>query len=358
MRIVYVAYEHPLITPGGAQQVAYEMFQASLAAGHDAFFIAALEGHHARLHAPAAPSSRRLRAGSGNTSIPRSAMPIRAFRSQTRPRWRPSAPGSRSAPDVVHFHHYHRVGIETIGATRRAAPRAEISLTFHEMLAIASRTARWSNSPQANCASRPRRRPAAPASELPPNSSPRAPRPCERRWTPATISSSPLNFSPSAISTGACRLRNASSSPTAKPILRRASTGAGAAPPSTGSDISASSPTPRASTSRYGRWRCSRASAARPPAGSNFRSTAPTRISRRPRISSLSPTWKPDRAARQRRDPGRRRGRYRREDLAGRMAEVDWVVVPSTWWGSLAAGRLRGLDVRPPGDRHGDRRAC
>jgi glycosyltransferase involved in cell wall biosynthesis len=39
-------------------------------------------------------------------------------------------------PEVVHFHHYHRVGVESIRAARLAAPDAKIVLTLHEMLAI------------------------------------------------------------------------------------------------------------------------------------------------------------------------------------------------------------------------------
>jgi glycosyltransferase involved in cell wall biosynthesis len=42
----------------------------------------------------------------------------------------------RLRPDVIHFHHYHRLGVETLVAARLAAPTARITLTFHEMLAI------------------------------------------------------------------------------------------------------------------------------------------------------------------------------------------------------------------------------
>ena len=42
----------------------------------------------------------------------------------------------RFAPDVVHFHHYFGLGVEAIVAARIAAPQAIISLTLHEMLAI------------------------------------------------------------------------------------------------------------------------------------------------------------------------------------------------------------------------------
>jgi hypothetical protein len=56
MKIVYVSYLHPSVAPGGAQQVAFEMFQASLKQGHDAYFIAALEANHDQVYGkPGAP---------------------------------------------------------------------------------------------------------------------------------------------------------------------------------------------------------------------------------------------------------------------------------------------------------------
>ena len=42
----------------------------------------------------------------------------------------------RIRPDVVHFHHYHRVGVESVRAARVAAPQATICMTLHEMMAI------------------------------------------------------------------------------------------------------------------------------------------------------------------------------------------------------------------------------
>jgi hypothetical protein len=56
MRIVYVSYLHPAVAPGGAQQVAFELFEASLREGHDAYFIAALEQDHQETYGkPGAP---------------------------------------------------------------------------------------------------------------------------------------------------------------------------------------------------------------------------------------------------------------------------------------------------------------
>ncbi len=137
MRIVYVSYMHPAVAPGGAQQVAYELFEASLRAGHDAYLIAALEHSHQDVYGkPGAPivpmpgEERQyfyfpqyyeyvhLSVGDWRS--------IQFFRELI----------ERLKPDVVHFHHYHRIGVESIRAARLAAPDAVICLTFHEMMAI------------------------------------------------------------------------------------------------------------------------------------------------------------------------------------------------------------------------------
>lgn len=137
MKIVYVSYLHPSIAPGGAQQVAYEMFQASLKRGHDAYFIAALEANHDQIYGkPGAPivpvqgeerqyfyfpqyyDFLHLSVGDWRS--------IQFFRELI----------ERIKPDVIHFHHYHRVGVESIRAARIAAPDAVICFTFHEMMAI------------------------------------------------------------------------------------------------------------------------------------------------------------------------------------------------------------------------------
>src|SRR6202034_2810493 len=56
MRIIYVSYLHPSIAPGGEQQVAYELFKASLRQGHDSYLIAALENNQQEIYGkPGAP---------------------------------------------------------------------------------------------------------------------------------------------------------------------------------------------------------------------------------------------------------------------------------------------------------------
>ena len=137
MRIVYVSYLHPAVAPGGEQQVAFELFQASLKQGHDAYLIAALELEHESLYGkPGAPI------------VPMPGDERQYFYFAQRYDFVHLSVGDwrsiqflrelieRLKPDVIHFHHYHRIGVEAIRAARLAAPAAVIGMTFHEMMAI------------------------------------------------------------------------------------------------------------------------------------------------------------------------------------------------------------------------------
>jgi glycosyltransferase involved in cell wall biosynthesis len=137
MRIVYVSYLHPAVAPGGAQQVAYELFQASLRKGHDAYFIAALEQNHEAVYGkPGAPIVPVPGAEREYFYFPQNYdflhLSVGDWRSVDFLR----GLIERLAPEVVHFHHYHRVGVESFRVARLAAPDAVICLTFHEMMAI------------------------------------------------------------------------------------------------------------------------------------------------------------------------------------------------------------------------------
>ncbi len=137
MKIVYMSYLHPAVAPGGAQQVAFEMFQASLKQGHDAYFIAALEANHAETHGkPGAPIVPMQGEERQYFYFPH----YYDFLHLSVGDWRSiqflRELLERLKPDVVHFHHYHRVGVESIRAARLAAPDALICFTFHEMMAI------------------------------------------------------------------------------------------------------------------------------------------------------------------------------------------------------------------------------
>ena len=137
MRILFVSYMHPAVTPGGAQQVAEELRRAAIASGHEAYMIAALEadqeGDFGKPGAPIVPMP-----GEENQYF---YFPQHYnFTHDSVGEWR-SLKFFRDlvaeiAPDVVHFHHYHRIGVESIRAARLAVPNAKIGVTFHEMMAI------------------------------------------------------------------------------------------------------------------------------------------------------------------------------------------------------------------------------
>jgi glycosyltransferase involved in cell wall biosynthesis len=137
MRIVYVSYLHPAIVPGGVQQLAYELFEASERQGHHAYFIAAPDENHRAVYGksntpivPMAGAERQcLYFPQGYDELNLSIgdkRSIRFFRELIK----------RLHPDIVHFHHVHRIGVESIRAARLAAPDAILSLTFHDMTAI------------------------------------------------------------------------------------------------------------------------------------------------------------------------------------------------------------------------------
>ncbi len=137
MRIVYVSYMHPAIATGGVQQLAYELFESSERQGHQAYFIAAPEENHRAVYGksntpivPVAGAERQcLYFPQGYDDVCLSngdKRSIRFFRELIK----------RLRPDVVHFHHLRRIGVESIRAARLAAPDAILSLTFHDMAAI------------------------------------------------------------------------------------------------------------------------------------------------------------------------------------------------------------------------------
>jgi glycosyltransferase involved in cell wall biosynthesis len=137
MRILYVSYMHPTVTPGGAQQVAHEMLMAARTRGHQAFMIAALEAEQDREYGkPGAPIVPMPGEDGQYFYFPQGYNFVHASVSDWRSLRFFRELVEMLRPDVIHFHHYHRVGVESIRAARLAAPKARIALTLHEMLAI------------------------------------------------------------------------------------------------------------------------------------------------------------------------------------------------------------------------------
>lgn len=137
MRILFLAYSHVSFAAGGAQLIADEMLRAAAARGHEVAMVAAPEARdalpfrHAKTPLVSLPGDERVKIFAPEIfddefiscgdwrAMAALREHIRAF-----------------APDVIHFHHYHRVGVEALVAAQLAAPQAKITLTFHEMAAI------------------------------------------------------------------------------------------------------------------------------------------------------------------------------------------------------------------------------
>lgn len=137
MRILFVCFMHPSVTPGGSQQVADDMRQAAIARGHETFMVAALEaGQESDFGKPGAPIAPMPGERNQYFFFPQHYN----YTHHSVGDWRSLKffhdLVAQIAPDVIHFHHYHRVGVESIRAARLAAPDAKICVTFHEMMAI------------------------------------------------------------------------------------------------------------------------------------------------------------------------------------------------------------------------------
>jgi glycosyltransferase involved in cell wall biosynthesis len=131
--VLVVSHGHPEESPGGGEVHAYESFLALREAGWRAAFLfpsdAAVEpGHHRgrpdELSFPFASSGSRYRLWDDARSL-----------GGGLDRWLADVVRTR-APDVVHVHHYYRVGRQVIGCLRAEAPDALLCLTLHDYNAI------------------------------------------------------------------------------------------------------------------------------------------------------------------------------------------------------------------------------
>jgi glycosyltransferase involved in cell wall biosynthesis len=137
MKVLLLSLFHPEIVRGGAQQVAYELFEGLKAQpGVEPVLLAAIDPSHAVYYKAGAcitgfdgrPGeflflSRGYDYGWHKTSDPRLLEAYADFLAEVK-------------PDVVHFHHFLLLGLDLITYTRRLLPQARIVFTLHEFLAI------------------------------------------------------------------------------------------------------------------------------------------------------------------------------------------------------------------------------
>ena len=137
MRALLISLFHPEIVRGGAQQVAYELFDGlKRAPGVEPYLLAAIDPGHAAYYKSGAcitgfdgrPGeflflSRNYDYWWHKTSDPRLLEAYAAFLRDLR-------------PDVVHFHHFLLLGLDLLTYTRQIMPQVRIVFTLHEFLAI------------------------------------------------------------------------------------------------------------------------------------------------------------------------------------------------------------------------------
>jgi glycosyltransferase involved in cell wall biosynthesis len=137
LRVLLVSLFHPELVRGGAQQVAYELFQ-ELRGRQDVacFLLASLDESHPSLF----KSGARITGFDGRTDE-------YLFLSREYDHWwhKVGDPLLIEAfieflqtirPDVVHFHHFMTFGIDLVSVVRRVLPGCRIVFTLHEFLAI------------------------------------------------------------------------------------------------------------------------------------------------------------------------------------------------------------------------------
>ncbi len=136
-KVLVISLFHPELVRGGAQQIAYELFEGLKARDDiEPVLLASIDQQYPALYKPGAritgfdgrPNeylflSRDYDYWWHKTSQP---LLIEAFAEFLR----------EIAPDVVHVHHFLTLGIDLLSLIRRVLPQARIVFTFHEFMSI------------------------------------------------------------------------------------------------------------------------------------------------------------------------------------------------------------------------------
>jgi glycosyltransferase involved in cell wall biosynthesis len=136
MNILVLCHGHPALQAGGTEIAAHALFRAMRDEGHEGLFVAGVSG----LHRPPSPGTPFQAVGdAADEVLMRTEAFDRFFLSQT------DLHGiglefarllDEQRPDIVHIHHPLLVGVETIHLIRRVLPAARIVMTLHDYYAI------------------------------------------------------------------------------------------------------------------------------------------------------------------------------------------------------------------------------
>jgi len=137
MKVLLVSLYHPELVRGGAQQVCYELFEA----------LKSRPGIEPTLLAAVDPSLKALyKIGAQITGFDGREGEFIFLSRGYDYLWHKSSSVELTRsfaeflelilPDVVHFHHFHLLGIDLLTLTRRVLPNVRLVLTFHEFMSI------------------------------------------------------------------------------------------------------------------------------------------------------------------------------------------------------------------------------
>jgi len=140
MRVLFLCHGHPSLQAGGTELASLALFRALRAQpGIDGLFV----GGASALHRPSSPGTPFQSAGAAADELLMRTEGFDRFHlSQTDLHGiAPELEGLLRSlqPDIVHLHHVLLIGVEALHLIRRTLPRARIVLTLHDFYAICPR---------------------------------------------------------------------------------------------------------------------------------------------------------------------------------------------------------------------------
>ena len=136
-KVLVISLFHPELIRGGAQRIAYELFQGlQNEPGIDAVLLASTDNAHPAL----------FKSGACITGFDQRPNEFLFLPSEYDGHWYWTSSVrlidayceflENVRPDIVHFHHFMTFGVDLVSLTRRILPNTRIVFTFHEFLSI------------------------------------------------------------------------------------------------------------------------------------------------------------------------------------------------------------------------------
>lgn len=129
-KVVFISHGHPELSKGGAEVASWNLYQHLKENGYDCLYIARVDGAS---HGGSTFSKR------GEEVLLHTSMSdwFNLSTSHLKPLFTDLAELLQQfSPDIVHVHHYAHMGIEIFPAIKRAVPNAKLVFTIHEFMAM------------------------------------------------------------------------------------------------------------------------------------------------------------------------------------------------------------------------------